>query len=348
MKKNVLASLVVVLAATGLRGEDEKIAIKVRYAPGTYVVTQKTEMQSEGTVLGNPGEKYDTKSRFDMEMRAEEPQPDGHQKITVAYKHVTHSMAGGGMSVNYDSAHPEDMSASLGEEDISSTIGAAYSAILAVPFEVLLDEAGNVIKVTRMEKSGETAAEEPPAAANNVGKDSGVEAVKAMFDLLKPLTPGTPVATGDTWTNIRTKRTPPVGDVDIEIHCTLEEIRQTPEGQLAVIAFEGKGSLKKAKPPEGAPAAFSLADLIRSMDTECSGKQTIRVDTGLVVALDMDQTDRIDMLAMDTDDPERKGVQGISKSKITIRITPGAYEPESDSESLTEEPTTTQKPAADQ
>lgn len=254
-KSTWMAGCLVALAAMA-SSQAETVTLKTRYEPGTYVMTTKTDMDNITTMP--TGETMDQKITVMMvaEMEVSQRAADGTQTIRVTFKRVAQSVAGAGMAMAYDSANPAS-----GDRMLATGL----TAMLEHPMAVTMDANDKVVSVSGMDEIWDSmAAENPHMAqmARGMKEQFSDSYVSEMVDWSSNMMPSAPVAVGDSWNTERSLTIPMLGDLAAKQKCTLKEIKSTPAGQVAVIAFTSTMEKDQAQSPQtAAPMPMTVSNI---------------------------------------------------------------------------------------
>lgn len=288
MKRMTVIATVVLVMAVGAFGADQKIALKVKYVPGTYLVTIKSKMRmTNNEMASSQGISQDIESVYIAETTVDEPDPNKHQKMHITYKRIKTSINSGFVQMSFDSAYPDQQ---------TPPFASAYKVMLDKTIHVTLDAEGNVIKVTGMEKMWDELVRANPAMSgmvNNLKEQLGNKMVEQMFGQARKMFPGEPVAKGESWTVDIDTPIPMMGPVKSNQKCTLKAIESTAAGKVAVIDFTGKMRSDGSTTAPGARPTSSLPMKFTKMNTDQSGTMrvhldnTIHTDSKVKIAADM-------------------------------------------------------------
>ncbi len=209
MFRNTLTALLVLSTASAAFGADEKIEIKVKYAPGTYVSTLKMDVNRTTSMSSGRSVTHDISMMFVMEATIDKPGPKD-QKVRITYKRIKQSVDSGLIAVSFDSEDPQDM---------ASPIAGFYMAMLDKTLHVTLDSEGKVTEVTGIEEIWSEIAKRNPRLVPPVGnmKRQFGDQIKQMFGQIEKVLPKKPVAKGDTWVlDTKQQALPGLGEMSLE------------------------------------------------------------------------------------------------------------------------------------
>jgi len=312
--KMMIAVLILsVVAAAACAGE--KITLKQKYPPGTYIMTQDTRMQTT-TEMG-PGQTMAQKVNMlmVMEMTVGKPDQKGSKKMQIAYKRIKQSVEGP-VSMSYDSEAPKDSQ--------NPMLAGVYEALLQTRIEATITPEGKVTDVKGFEKMWEELTKSNPAAApmmKGFKKQFGDEMMEKMFSQSKQMLPDKPVGKGDTWDANLKLEIPMLGRMDIKQKCKLKEIEKTAAGKIAVIDFTG--TVTGGAP--GKTTTMGTATMtFKKMDTEQSGTMRMDVDTGMMTRTMMNQKMAMEMSVTGPDGGQMNmATKMAGTSEVTVA--PGKY-----------------------
>jgi len=322
MRRNTVIVAVLLVSAAGAFAAGEKITLKPKYLPDTYLTTMTTDMNIVTEMA--PGQSIDQDMKMVMVMETTVDKPDAKgQMMHVTYKRVKQSVTSPFMIMLFDSEDPDGQ---------SSPMASTWKAMLDKTLHVTLDPKGKVIEITGMEKMWDEMARGNPAMApmvNNMKKQFGDKMIKDMFGQAEKMMPKKPVARGETWIVDIDVPMPMMGQgTKLRQKCTLKAIEITPAGKVAVVGFVGKFSSDQAatapssQPADPLPMKFTKMDMDQSGTMRVHLDNTIRTDTTTKMTGDM---------AMSVHAPDRAGQGQETQMKIKLRgavkmtVVPGKY-----------------------
>jgi hypothetical protein len=289
MRKIVWAAVGLVMLAEAAFGQSEKIAITWGYEPGTYVMTVKMDMDQVTTMSTGQVTNQKIQMMMVMELEAGAKDAQGAQVLTTTFKRASQSLTGGPISMAYDSANPQGgnpMFASL------------YRAMLDKPIQMKLNKDGKVTDLSGLDAIWDAMAAENPSMAlmaKNMKEQMGDTYLSQMMDLGRRMAPSSPVAVGDSWESDQPLNLPMIGPIQVKQTCTLKRVKDSPQGPVAVIAFNSTMETKEPKSVDtGAPGETTI-DKVQIVQT---GTIEMAVNGGMVLS-------------------------GLSDQKTTMRMTMG-------------------------
>jgi len=324
MRKCVwMAGCLAVLAAAAL-GEAQKVSLKIGYEPGTYVMTTTTDMNNVTTM--STGQTMDQKMKMTMvvEIDAGQKDPQGTQKLRMTFKRVAQSITGGPMSMTYDSAEPEG-----GNPMLAMT----YRAILDKPIEVTIDKEGKAVAVSGMDEMWDAMATENPAmaqTANAMKEQLGNNYMAQMVDMGYRMMPSAPVGMGETWESDHQLELPMIGKADVKQKSTLKELKDSPAGQVAVIAFTSTIEKPQA---EGVESGGTMQVTVDKAKITQTGTTEMAVASGMLLNYAADQKASMSLSMHPGDMPEgQPGAQPVNMAmeqdgKVQMTVQKGKYVP---------------------
>ncbi len=170
MKRSLLSvSLLLCVACSALA--QDKITLKLKYLPGTYVTTMKTSQEQQ--ITGPQKITQTVSMTMVMEMTVDKASDNG-QQIHVTYKRVAQAIKGGPVEMAYDSADKKGGD----EKNPMAILGNMVDAAI----DVTLDADGKVTKVKGMNEIFDKMAKDNPMMGAQMKKSMGDKTVTEMFD----------------------------------------------------------------------------------------------------------------------------------------------------------------------
>jgi hypothetical protein len=175
-------------------------------------------------------------------------------------------------------------------------MAAGMAPMIDKPLSVKMDATGKVVSVSGINEIWDAAAAEDSrmaAMAEAMKEQRGAGYITNMVTWASKMMPPGPVAVGASWDIERPEEMAMLGELAVKRHCTLKEIKSTPAGQVAVIAFTSsvqKDKVERATP--GAPMTMTASNI--KMDQ--TGTLEVLLDSGLPLSFAADQKMSMDML----------------------------------------------------
>ena len=295
-----LAVLVAVAAA-----QAETVTLKARYEPGMYVMTTKVDMDNTSTMSGPAGpEGMNQKIQIMMvaEMEVGQRDADGTLPILLTFiKRVAQSLEGGGMAMAYDSAEPSAPATDAGRRPVphARTPGDGQDGRQQQGRLGVRHERGLGCRGDREPRHGGDGQRHEGTVRQQLRDPDG--GLGRQHDAAGP------VAIGDSWDADRTETIPMLGTLQVKQKCTLKEIKSTPAGKVAVIAFTSTIEKSPGRTAETAPATAMTIGNIKIAQT---GTMEMLVDSGMPLSHVADQKMSMDMTMKP---PARRGGSGPSR-----------------------------------
>ena len=303
MKRSLLSvSLLLCVACSALA--QDKITLKLKYLPGTYVTTMKTSQEQQ--ITGPQKITQTVSMTMVMEMTVDKASDNG-QQIHVTYKRIAQAIKGGPVEMAYDSADKKGGD----EKNPMAILGNMVDAAI----DVTLDADGKVTKVKGMNEIFDKMAKDNPMMGDQMKKSMGDKTVTEMFDGARRNLPDKPVAVGDKWECTQKVDSPMGGAMDIKTVYTLKKIESADGHKVAIIDVAGGTSVKDAgdkKPDDDATKP--------KLDIQQTGTMKVNVETGQATESNIDQDMSMDMKVGDTTMSVK------SKGKINMTTKEGKYE----------------------
>ena len=255
MKRIAIAA--VVLAACGALAAsnawaDDKVSLKPKYVPGSYVQTITTDGSAK-MKMGDRDMETKTTMVMTLSMTVAAPDGDGVKKITMKFKRVQMNISAAGQTFAVDTDKP----AAEGEEGPAAKMGDVFSKLSKAEIIVAIAADESIKGVTGLDKLWDEMAKADPAmAAQAAGmkKSLGDVMIKNMMKRSTASYPDKPVGVGDVWTTElpMPMEMPGLGKTTVKMTNTLKAIEG--DGKVAVTSVKGKLETEKAPAataPEG-------------------------------------------------------------------------------------------------
>jgi hypothetical protein len=318
-----IAGCLVVLAVVA-GSQAQTVTLKAAYQPGSYVMTTTADMAQTSTM--SSGEIMNQKFKMLMvsEMEVSQPEADGTQAMRLTFKRGSQSVEGPGMTMAYDSAEPASG---------NSMMGMGLAPMIDKPLTVKMDSTGKVVSVSGINEIWDNVAAEDSrmaTMAEAMKQQRGTAYITNMVDWANKMMPPGPVSVGQSWDIERPEPIAMLGEIPLKRHCTLKEIKSTPEGQAAVIEFTA--SLQKDKVEQATPgAAMTITATNVKMDS--TGTLEVLLDSGLPLSLAADQKMSMDIVMKPQASPEQEGetptmsTSTQQSGKVEVTLKKGKYVP---------------------
>jgi hypothetical protein len=258
------------------------------------------------------------------EMEVGQQDPDGTQTMRLTFKRGAQSVVGRGMTVAYDSADP-----SSGHP----MMAAGLSPMIDKPLVIKMDATGKAVSVSGINEIWDAVAAQDSrmaGMAEAMKEERGASYISNMVNWAGKMIPPGPVAVGESWDIERPETIAMLGELPVKRHCTLKEIKSSPAGQVAVIAFTAaiqKDQVERATP--GAPMTMTASNI--KMDL--NGTLELLLDSGLPLSLVADQKMSMDMLmkpqagAENEGEPTTMSMSMQQSGKVEVTLQTGKYTP---------------------
>lgn len=286
----------------------ETVTLKARFEPGTYVMTTKVDMVNTSTMSTGQSMEQKIAMTTVAEMEVGPRDAEGMLTIRLTFKRVAQSMEGSGVSMAYDSVDPAS-----GNQMLAATL----TPMLEHPVTIKMDANDKVVSASGLDEAWDALASENPnmaAMAKGMKEQWGNTYATRMVDWPAKMMPPGPVAVGDSWDANRTEALPTLGEASVKQRCTLKEVKSTPAGKVAVIAFTSSVEKDQVKGPEpGAQMAVTFSGIKIGQD----GTVEMLLDSGMPLSRLADQK-----TSMNVSVKPQEGAQGAPESatqNITVQ-----------------------------
>ncbi|MHC4294760.1 MAG: DUF6263 family protein [Planctomycetota bacterium] len=336
MLRNLVIVAVAVSLVVSAAGADEKIELKRRHVPGTYVIKQVTDLQSvtefrqpaatqpASQPASQPAPLQTMTQNVSMlmvsEMSVGEPDESG-QKLKMVFKRIRQSIKAGPMSMFFDSDSPT--------EQQNPMLAPIYNALIGAEIEVTLDPDGKPVAITGLEDLFDSLAKTNPALGpmlDNIKKQFGDQMIKQLFSMGENFLPHKAVAKGDTWVAESTEEYPMIGEVKITHNCKLKDIEQTPAGKTAIIEFAGSITGEEGATRDVGPTTKPFKMTFKKTEIRQSGTSRMNVETAMLARTEMDLDSAMVIIAIREDGREME-MAIKQEGNVLMTIAPGEYKP---------------------
>jgi hypothetical protein len=324
MRKGLWMAGCLMVLATMVAGQDEKITLKARYDPGTYVMTMKMDIGGTTTMPEGQSMAHKIKMTIALEMEVGEKDANGLQTFRTMYKRVAQSVETNGMVMAYDSAEPQAGNPMLAK---------VYTPMLEHPLVIKMDANNKVVSVSGMDEMWDAMiAENPQMAqmAKGMKEQFGNDSIAQMVDWAGKMMPSGPVAVGNSWETNQEEPLPGLGQVELKRKCTLKEIKSIPMGKVAVIAYTFHAEKDEAKGPDTGAAMEMTFNNIKLSQT---GTMEMLVDSGMPLSyqgdrkMSMDMSMKSNKTSGGTTQPAGMSMTTQQSGKIEMTVRKGKYVP---------------------
>ncbi|MGA2265280.1 MAG: DUF6263 family protein [Phycisphaerae bacterium] len=348
MYKNLwfVGGLMVLATMAAGQNENGKITLKSRYAPGTYVMTLQLDSNSTSTLPNGQvvDEKHTMTTVWEMEVGNQDA--NGLTTARMTFKRVAVTNQSKGMIMTYDSAYLQDSNPLMAK---------VYAPMIGQAVVVTLDANNKVISVSGMDEIADAM-----AAANlqmtqtsqnfqNLKKTFSNDSLAEAMNWASEVMPSQPVAVGERWETSHSQSPPTLGEIEIKEKCTLKEIKSTPAGKVAVIAFTFNAEKSQGK---STTTNTGMEMTFNNIKIHQDGTMEMLLDSGMPLSSLADQ--KISMgVSIKPQQPSEGttqpvGMNGAIQRDNTIKITvqKGKYSPPATASP--EQPPTTGQPSTDE
>ncbi|MGA2265281.1 MAG: DUF6263 family protein [Phycisphaerae bacterium] len=324
MRKGLWVAGCLMVLATMVAGQNEKIALKSCYAPGTYVMTMKTDADSTSTMSTGQAMAQKIKMTMVWEMEVGERDANGLTTVRTTFKRMAQSAESNGMVMAYDSADPQATNPMMEK---------LYAPMIEHPLVAKLDANNKVVSVSGMDEMWDAMSAENPQMARmsqNMKSQFGNNSIARMMDWASEMMPSGPVAVGNTWENNHSQSMPMLGSMELKQKCTLKEIKSTPAGKVAVIAFTSNAEKDKG---EGSETNAGMEMTFNNIKLSQNGTVEMLVDSGMPLSSLVDQKMSMDLsmkpkeTSESTTQPASMNMTIQQDGKIEMSVHKGKYVP---------------------
>ncbi len=259
-----------------------KVALKVTFTPGAYVLTETMTMPMTMTMTVSGRDrtmKTDITMAVGGGIEISKPNESGEQDVRFSCRAVKTTISMLGQTMQYDSAGPADKQ--------TPQLARALKPLVGVE-----------VTLTGKEGKWKNVSEALTTVLAKIGDRQMRQQMRGMWEpfLQEMLTkhwarmiPTKPVGPGDEWaSSIKVASMPMLGDMAFDANCRLRDVVKTPAGQVAVIDFVVKAKVadKTIPPAEGGPPVKMVID---TLQTYMTGTVRFNMDIGLGTNLVLNQ-----------------------------------------------------------
>lgn len=279
--KILICCLTAAIAIYAANAQDaQTVTFKPFSEPGKYVIIQ--EMTAAGINKADEFQYPQTMSQLmAMYLDVYSPDSDGGRKIDMAYKYIRVKNKYGAIEMNYDSSLPAD------KQD--PKIASFYNVIKDARVSMVCDQKGKVTSVVGMDEIFDAVAKNDAQAAaimEQMKKQFGNEAIKAVFTGNMQMFPESPVAIGQGWSKPDKLNLPILGAIDITMDYKLEKIEDSPAGKIALVAINGTFTGGTDQAAEVGNGKIIMKKVVMKL----AGTSRVEIARGLPVETIIDQT----------------------------------------------------------
>ena len=271
------------LLASRASADDEKVLLRQRYAPGSYLVTTNMTADQKTTVGETDQPPRHIERLMVMKLTIAEPDAKGDKKLQVTYERIRHVIGTGDNARAYDSAGPAD------EQD--PALARVFAPLLIAKVEAAVNSRGEFLQVSGpealLEDTGRLGPSTQPAPPGR-GR-FGPDAVRDMLNQTYAMLPKRPVSVGDKWQNNMELNLPLLGRINLPLDCKLESLAGG--GALATITWTG--ALEAQQPTETEMMGRKLR--VKTSSTKQTGKAEFDASKGVAVATAVTMDRSLDM-----------------------------------------------------
>lgn len=294
MKKFVFTFIFLFLASAGVSAQ-EKYSLKICYPEGTYLLTQKTNMdmtihtETEKTSMDMPMKQKQTQM---IKITAGPVEADGTRKVTMEFIRViveakmagpTMELAGTAADMKMTDVTMKYDSADDSEENAASPLS-QIGMIVGMKLTMTYDGDGKITRVEGLDEFFDQIAKKAglagKALVKTMKKSMKSESFTKTLDMGREMQPPAPVAVGDSWQTETDSEIPMVGKTHVQMDNTLVSVETVDGVEIATI--HSVGTLT---------AVGGETIKMGQMETEISGMKIemdslhrMEVKTGLVVS----------------------------------------------------------------
>ena len=225
MKRNVMM-LAVLLVVAG-SASAQQVTLKQDWAPGDYVMTVDNRM--DNVIVTPDGREMPAKMEMHLVQQVTVADlPGGQKSMRIQAKEIRSSMQTPMGPMSFDSTDPAPQNPMMRQ---------TFDTMLKSAIEVIYAD-GQIVEVRGVEKLG---------GPGSPGKE--IYNQEHLVEIIKPsYLPSGPVSVGSTWTSTQDMPLGAMGLGKLTYQNTLKEIRQTPQGQVAVLDVTGTMTNDPARP----------------------------------------------------------------------------------------------------
>jgi hypothetical protein len=253
----------------------EKITLKQRFVPGSYVVTETMDMRQKLLTEGAEIPSQRVSQTIVSTRKIGERDSKGRRKVTIAFKTMKQRMDVGKVTISYDSeGAPADQDPNL---------SAIFHALKDVKIVATVAPEGEVLDATGIDEVWDRLAKEAPAAApmlEQMKKHVTDGMIRRLIRGPADMLPAKPVALGEKWQAEVKFEMPFGGQMTCKHDCVLEKVQDTSSGRIAIVRFSGDQQVG-----EGSSIKLGGTILkILKMKFSQSGEFRLNVDTGMIAS----------------------------------------------------------------
>lgn len=262
-------------AAAVVSSSGEKALLKIKFTPGSYVVTEKLRFKMDMTVQGQriPMEQDMT---IGGDVIIGPPDASGEQVVRFSCRSIRAEMSAMGQNMSFDSGSPDAGQNHLLASVLRPLVGAEAR---------LTGKDGKWTKVEGISAMFQKISASLPPDAAPMAKEFEKTFDEFFQDLLLKhwgrAIPSQPVGPGDTWrAQMKVSKVPGIGDMPFDCRCRLETFRDEGAGKVAVLALRAATTIRD-RPMELPGAAGGTTARIKTLTIN----QTCQADFDMAIGL---------------------------------------------------------------
>jgi Family of unknown function (DUF6263) len=252
-----------------------KVLLKPKLRAGDY--SQSVGFDFDTKISGGRSNvKMTMNMLMEASLSAEPPAANGNQIVKTTFDRVKTDVDLAGTSMSYDSSRAGSS---------GSPLAAGLAPLVGWTATLTFADDNTILKAEGLD-------ELMSRVKNGPGSADARESLKGVYDSLaegslygewEALFPKHPVGPGDRWQGVMNQRNDVFGDVNVNCNVICQDIRDTPEGKVAIIDFIGTTTIKNKTLENG-------SGRIEKMDMWLKGRTQFNLDLGTAteVALDFE------------------------------------------------------------
>jgi hypothetical protein len=201
--------------------------------------------------------------------------PQDQRSFTFQVKEIRQEMQTPMGAMSYDSTAPTSQNPMLRRE---------YEPLLNTAVEMIVGSDGKIVEIKGVDEINSQL--QPFGLGSRVA--SALYSEDKLRELLKPSEfPASPVSVGQTWVTTQDVPMAELGQGKLQMQTTLQKIRQSPQGPLAVVKGEGTLKAVGGATEEGMPQevtfqiqAATVHNLNRNLSQESKGRMKGKFEAG--------------------------------------------------------------------
>lgn len=293
--------LAVCVASASLQAAD-KVEIRQKLSPGTYLLTE-IEKDSTVTTIAGQDQKANTTSTTVWELAVGQPDGKGLKKVAARVVRLAKSGTEDGKEVSYDT-----------DKEVPADHAFVFKPLMAATATLTLDADDCIVECGGLDKLWESLVDKAAGDADKkllaeftLGTSDKI--MEQNFRQIETMMPKNAVAKGQTWMASMRMELPMVGEIKTKFECSLADV--TPD--KAVIQASGTHETSKKK-------TFTLMGVTATL-TKAAVQDSVRLEmdlrTGLAAKQEIRRTGEVTLVAKDGD----KDVEVLIKPDLVTTIT---------------------------